>query len=194
MVSLLHELHSTTPAMECAVCPRHDRHGLRSGVSEAASSGHHRILACRSCQPRPGRQSHPRCPTEAKEGLVKEGYEVQTVRIVTQPFPELVAGLSDANALAFLKELDQLAAQKEFSANVGPAMLRDADDPHMMQLLAEALAVLPHIQASAIIAGDDGIHWKVIHETAGLVRYVADHSVHGEGSGNLNFTASAMVK
>jgi len=131
---------------------------------------------------------------QAKEGLVKEGYEVQTVRIVTQPFPELVAGLSDANALAFLKELDQLAAQKEFSANVGPAMLRDADDPHMMQLLAEALAVLPHIQASAIIAGDDGIHWKVIHETAGLVRYVADHSVHGEGSGNLNFTASAMVK
>jgi len=130
----------------------------------------------------------------AKDELIKQGYEVQTVRVVTQPFPELVSGLSDGDALAFLKSLDQLAAQDEFSANVGPAMLRDADDPHMMQLLAKALAVLPHLQASAIIADEGGIHWKVIHEAASLVRYVTDHGVLAGGSGNLNFTATAMVK
>jgi hypothetical protein len=133
---------------------------------------------------------------QAKEEFRKQGYEVETVRIVTQPLAELVGGLADADALAFLKSFDQLAAKENFSANVGPAMLRDADDPHTMRLLAEALAVLPHLQASAIIAGDDGIHWKVIHETAALVRYVTDHGALAEDgrTGDLNFTATAMTK
>jgi uncharacterized protein (UPF0210 family) len=133
---------------------------------------------------------------QAKEEFRKQGYEVETIRIVTQPLAELVGGLSDADALAFLKSFDQLSAKDEFSANVGPAMLRDTDDPHTMRLLAEALAALPHLQASAIIAGDDGIHWKVIHETAALVRYVADHGALAEDgrTGDLNFTATAMMK
>src|ERR1700732_4314019 len=40
----------------------------------------------------------------------KQGYEVETIRIVTQPLGELVSGQSDAEALAFLKVLDQLSA------------------------------------------------------------------------------------
>ena len=38
-----------------------------------------------------------------------EGYETQTLRIVTQPLAELVQGLSESQALAFLKNLDELA-------------------------------------------------------------------------------------
>ena len=36
----------------------------------------------------------------AKAEFARRGYETQTVRIVTQPFAELVKGLSDTEALS----------------------------------------------------------------------------------------------
>src|ERR1700704_6247475 len=45
----------------------------------------------------------------AKAEFAKRGYETQTVRIVTQPFAQLVKGLSDKEALAFLRSLDDLS-------------------------------------------------------------------------------------
>lgn len=129
-------------------------------------------------------------------GLVARGYAVQKVRIVTQPLGELVEGLSEAEALAFLKRLDDLAAKEGFSANVGPAMLSDADDPRTMRLLARTLATLPNIQASAIIANDSGIQWKVIRESAALVRQVSDTSTVDDATRTrtINFAATAMLK
>jgi hypothetical protein len=111
---------------------------------------------------------------------------------VTQPFAELVKGLSDEDALAFLKALDDLSQKSGFAPNVGPAMLRDNDDPAAMNLLARALASYSHLNASAVIADDDGIHWKTIGEAAKLVRYLTDHSARSQG--NFQFTASAMLK
>ncbi len=128
----------------------------------------------------------------ARSEFEQRGYTVEGVRIVTQPLAELVAGQSDSDALAFLKTLDELSAKQQFALNIGPGMLRDSDDPHTMELLARALSTLPNANASAIIAGDDGIHWKVIHETAKLVRYVSSHSVHSQGT--FNFAATAMLK
>jgi len=128
---------------------------------------------------------------EAQRDFEQQGYAVESVRIVTQPLAELVRGQSDAQALAFLKALDELAARENFLPNIGPAMLRDGDDPHAMRLLAQALSSLSQINASAIIAGDDGIHWKVIRESARLVRYVAEHSPHSQGT--FSFAATAML-
>jgi uncharacterized protein len=128
----------------------------------------------------------------AKSEFAQQGYEVETIRIVTQPLAELVNGLSETKALAFLKAFDDLSEKENFMPSVGPGMMRDTDDPATMRLLEKALSTLPHIQANAIIAGEDGIHWKVIHETAALVRYVTDHSPHSQG--NFQFTATAMLK
>jgi uncharacterized protein len=128
----------------------------------------------------------------AKGEFENQGYQVETLRIVTQPLGELVSGQSETDALAFLKALDDLSVKEGFLPNVGPGMLADADEPRTMVLLGKALATLPNIEASAIIAGDDGIHWRVIHESAALVRYVADHSPRSQGT--FNFTATAMLK
>jgi len=127
-----------------------------------------------------------------KAEFARRGYETQTVRIVTQPFAELVKGLSEKEALTFLKALDDLSLKDGFMPNVGPAMLRDNDDPSAMHLLAQVLSTLPRLNASAIIADDDGIHWKTIRESAKLVRYVTDHSERSQG--NFLFTATAMLK
>lgn len=129
---------------------------------------------------------------QTRAELQKGGYEVQTIRIVTQPLPELVAGLSEAQALEYLQRLDELATREGFTPNVGPAMSRDSDDPRNVRLLEKVLSTLPSVQASTIIAGEDGIHWKVIRESAALVHYVTSHSPHSQG--NFNFTATAMVQ
>jgi uncharacterized protein len=120
------------------------------------------------------------------------GYQTETLRIVTQPLAELVQGQPELQALAFLKNLDDLGAKENFIPNIGPAMMRDADDPRAMRLLEKALLTLPHIQASTFIAGDDGIHWKVIHETAALVHALTEQSPNSEA--NFRFTATAMLK
>jgi len=129
---------------------------------------------------------------EARSELQKQGYEVQTLRIVTQPLPELISGLSETQALDYLQGINRLATREGFTPNVGPAMSGDADDPRNVRLLEKVLATLPMLQGSTIVAGEDGIHWKVIQESAALVRYVTEHSPHSQG--NFNFTATAMVK
>ena len=128
----------------------------------------------------------------AKSDFAQRGYETETIRIVTQPLAELVSGQSDDDALRLLKVLDDLSAKEGFIPGVGPAMMRDSDDPRVMRLLEKALSTLPTIQANSIIAADDGIHWNVIRESAALVRYLTDHAAPGHG--NFNFTATAMVK
>lgn len=127
-----------------------------------------------------------------KAEFESSGYEVETVRLTTQPLAELVAGMSEEQALAFLAQLDELSVKEKFLPNVGPGMLHDADDPATMHLLERALSTLPNISASTIIADESGIHWKAIHRTAELVKYVSEHSPRSQGT--FNFTATAMLK
>ena len=128
----------------------------------------------------------------AKREFEKQGYVVESLRIVTQPLGELVDGLSDPDALALLQRFDALSTKGRFLPGVGPAMLRDSDDPRPMRILARALSTLPNIEGNAVLAGEDGIHWKVIRESAALLREVTDHSPGSIGS--FNFTGTAMLQ
>lgn len=120
------------------------------------------------------------------------GYEVETVRVTTQPLAELVAAMSEDQALAFLTKFDQLSTNENFAPNVGPAMLHDSDDPATMHVLERALSSLRNIQASSVIADETGIHWRTIRRTAELVKYVSEHSPSSQGT--FQFTATAMLK
>src|SRR5580700_2284159 len=95
-----------------------------------------------------------------KDEFAKQGYETETLRIVTQPLAELVKGQSETQALALLKSFVDLSAKESFLPSVGPAMMRDTDDPRAVRILEKALSSLPSLQANTVIADDDGIHWK----------------------------------
>jgi uncharacterized protein len=129
---------------------------------------------------------------KAKADFESAGYEVETIRVTTQPLAELVADMPEDQALAFLAQFDRLSDRENFIPNVGPGMMHESDDPATMHLLERALSTLPNIEASAIIADDAGIHWKTIRRTAELVKYVSEHSPHSHGT--FNFTATAMLK
>lgn len=127
----------------------------------------------------------------AKASFEQRGYQVEGVRITTQPFPELVRGLKHDEALAFLRGYDELAQKENFDTSIGPAMLSDADDPANARLLAEAIAAGKILEGSIIIAGEDGIHWKSIAAAADVIKYLEEHSAHSQA--NFNFAATAML-
>lgn len=128
---------------------------------------------------------------QVKTAIEQSGYEVQSIRIVTQPFPEYTRGLQKNEAMEFLRRLDQLGAKEGFDPNIGPAMLRNSDDAAAAELLTEAL-ITTRLSGSIIIADASGIHWSSLRAAAKLIKTVAERSPRSQG--NFNFTASAMLQ
>jgi len=128
---------------------------------------------------------------KAKAAYEKSGYEVQTIRITTQPFPEYTKGLSPEQVLEFFREYDALAVKEGFDASIGPAMMKDSDDAGEAELLGIILSRAKTLNGSISIAGEDGIHWQSLRAAALVIKYLEDHTAHGQG--NFSFTASALV-
>ncbi len=127
----------------------------------------------------------------AKAAFERGGYNVESIRITTQPFPEYVKGLSKQEALDFFRSYDALAGRESFNPNIGPAMLHDTDDPESVDLLGEVLSTNKALHSSIAIAADDGIHWKSIRVTARMLKFVEEHSPRSQA--NFSFAAIAMV-
>jgi uncharacterized protein len=126
----------------------------------------------------------------AKAAFEQGGYEVQTVRITTQPFPQYIRNLSQEEAVRLFKSLDDLSAKESFTLNIGPAAQRDGDNPAQIELLGRILATT-QINASLIVAGEDGVHWKSVRSAAQVMKYLEENSPRGEN--NFGFAATAML-
>jgi uncharacterized protein len=126
----------------------------------------------------------------AREQSTAAGYDVETLRITTQPFPEIVRDMPRPAALNFFRELDMLAQKEGFTPDIGPAMSRDSDDPAQAQLLAEIIADTQTINGFVVIADSSGIHWNGIHAAGHVIKYLEDHTPRGEG--NFRFAAGAF--
>lgn len=127
----------------------------------------------------------------AKKDLEQAGYEVQSLRIATQPFPEYIHGLGPKEALAFFRAYDALAQKEGFDAAIGPAMLRDNDDPAAAELLVDVLLETKALNASLTVAAEDGVHWTSVRAAARLIKLLGAKSPRSQA--NFNFAATAMV-
>jgi uncharacterized protein (UPF0210 family) len=132
-----------------------------------------------------------------RDEFVRAGYEVQTVRITTQPFADYTRGLSQAEALKFLREYaDYLAGESKrigtsIAPDIGPAMIVGNESTAATELLTEALSTGSELNASIIVSGDDGIHWNAVRAAAKLIKQVSQRSAHSQGT--FNFAATAML-
>ncbi|MFQ5690505.1 MAG: DUF711 family protein [Gemmatimonadota bacterium] len=127
----------------------------------------------------------------ARAAYEAAGYEVQSVRISTQPFPEYAAGLSRADALSLFRRLDSLSADGGFALNIGPAMASDPADPDEADLLGDILVATGSLSGSVAVAGPDGVHWEAVLRAARIMRRLADETPGGIG--NFNFGAESFV-
>ena len=126
---------------------------------------------------------------KARYGLA--GFEVQTLRITTQPFTDYTKGMSNDAALAFFRDLDDLAKQEDVSISIGTVLQRNDDDPALADQLGIILGSTSHLYGSVVVAGSDGVHWKAVHAAAGVIKYLEDHT--DKGLGNFRFAAIANV-
>jgi uncharacterized protein (UPF0210 family) len=119
------------------------------------------------------------------------GYQVQGIRIATQPFPEYTKGMTAQQAVAFFKEYDALAQREKFAASIGPAMLNAGDSDSQGEMLAEILFNTKSLNASLVVAGDDGVNWKAVGAAARVMKKL-EETEHSQG--NFRFAAIAMVQ
>jgi uncharacterized protein (UPF0210 family) len=127
----------------------------------------------------------------AKARFELAGYEVETIRVSTQPFPEYTRGMSKQATLAFFHDLDNLAKQEKFLVGIGPALMSEKDDPAQAQVLAEVLSLTSSMRGTIVVAADDGVHWKAVRAAADVMKYLEDHTDHSVG--NFYFAAIANV-
>lgn len=128
----------------------------------------------------------------AKQALVEAGYEVQTTRLATQPFPEALeqagpAGAAelarDVQALAFVHEIDYVA--------LGPVRL---DDPAAhVEVLVDVLGTAENVFACVEIASRErgGLSLPRIRRAAELIQRVS--RLGDDGFANLRLAALANV-
>jgi len=127
---------------------------------------------------------------QAKTAFERGGYEVQTIRITTQPFTQYVGSRSAAEALDFFKSLDDLSKRNAFILNIGPLTLANSSDAIKVDLLSHVLAQT-RANASLVVADEDGVSWSAIRSAAQVIKYVEEHSLNG--TNNFDFAAVAMV-
>jgi uncharacterized protein (UPF0210 family) len=127
----------------------------------------------------------------AKTIFESRGFEVETIRIATQPFPEYTKGMSRQQAVAFFKDYDALAGKEKFAAGIGPAMLNEDSSETEADLLADILSATKHLRGSIVVAGEDGVRWKAVGAAAHAIKKLEDQTEHSQG--NFNLGAIAMV-
>src|SRR5207248_10040438 len=59
---------------------------------------------------------------KVKSEFESSGYAVETGRLTTQPLAGFVAGMTEDQALTFLRQLDELSVKAEFLLLVGPVI------------------------------------------------------------------------
>jgi uncharacterized protein len=128
---------------------------------------------------------------KAKAAFEKQGYTVQTLRVVTQPFPEYTKGVSRADALQFFKNLDGIAQQDHLMISIGPAYLSGDGGGAQADLLAEALKNTQSLYGTVVVANSEGVDWPAVKSAAGIIKTLADNTPHSEG--NFRFAAIANV-
>jgi hypothetical protein len=131
--------------------------------------------------------------SQVRETIQAAGYEVQGIRITTQPFPEYTRGLSRAEALKVLRGISELAGKQHFSVSIGPAMSKDNDSTEPVDVLIDQLSTPGNrVSGTIFTAGEDGIHWNAVRQAAHLIKTVGERSPHGQG--NSSFAAAAMIR
>ena len=121
----------------------------------------------------------------------RAGYEVQTTRMATPPFPQLFASLDADGIVAAIQELEHAASAQGFAyLAVGPALL---DRPESYALITKIIANTENVFCSAQMATKQaGLSLPAVRACAQIISELAPQDPNGFA--NLYFTALANVE
>lgn len=129
--------------------------------------------------------------SKAKSAYEAAGYEVQTVRLATVPFPRLL-GEKNINKLSELTaQIDALAQQLGIGyVSLGPAL---PETPHSYEIIPDSIFVSKNVFYGGVMADKArGIDLAAVRACADVIVKCA--TIEPNGFANLQFAALANVK
>ena len=129
--------------------------------------------------------------SEAKAAYEAAGYEVQTVRLATIPFPKIL-GAENINKLPeFASQIADIAGQLNIGyISLGPAM---PEMPRSYEIIPEAIAAAQNVFFGGVMADTKrGVHLAAVNACAEII--VKCSTIQPNGFANLQFAALANVR
>lgn len=128
--------------------------------------------------------------TSARETFINGGYEVQTTRLATPPFPQIIGSQLNNEAVNYAKELEGQLIPNGFDfVSIGPAI---PEFPDSYSILPQILENTQNVFGAGIISSSSsGIVFSAIKACAAAVKHIA--GISADGFANLRFAALANV-
>ncbi|RPI29225.1 MAG: DUF711 family protein [Chloroflexota bacterium] len=128
--------------------------------------------------------------TLARPAFEEAGYEVQSARLATVPFPRLISTRETIGLLEFARDLESVASKYGYQyISLGPAL---PDVPESYQVIPAVLESTQNVFMSGIMSTQaTGISIPAIRLCARVIHQAARHSP--DGFTNLRFAALANV-
>ena len=128
----------------------------------------------------------------ARGGFLDEGYEVQTLRIATQPLQDYLPNWMKTSSLQAIQALDRFAVENEVMFSIGPVITEDLYLAEFAAWAAELVQQTKNISFTVRVASPEhGIHHQTLRVAAETIQAIA-HATPG-GEGNFRFAATAFV-
>jgi len=128
----------------------------------------------------------------AKQTVTDAGYEVQTVRIATQPLLEDAAPRARAAAMGALQALDRAVVAESALLSIGPVLAPDGNDPEFGAWAAELARTTKNISFTVRVASPErGTSPRGVTAAGDAMAAIA-RTTPG-GIGNFRFAAAANV-
>ncbi len=126
----------------------------------------------------------------ARTEFQAQDYEIQTIRIATQPLPEYLDDWLSNSGLNVLAEMDAFCQENDVVLSVGPVVNSDRYVPELADWGAELLNSTQRMSFTVGVASPEfGMHPAAIRTAAEVIAAIAKTSPNGEG--NFNFAATA---
>ncbi len=126
----------------------------------------------------------------ARQVFESAGFEVQTTRLASIPFPQLLPELTAQSLLSLTSQMEEVVRQSDFEyVSLGPAL---PDKPQAYELIAEAIAATKNIFFSGLMTTPGGgVSLPATRACAQVIHDAAQLSP--DGFANLRFAALANV-
>lgn len=128
----------------------------------------------------------------ARDSFTAAAYEVQTLRVATDPVIARLDAIARDRALRRLEEIDQLVAAHGAIFNIGPILTANRADDGLVEWARELVRTTRSISFSTVIASPDGgVQADVAATTAKIM--VALCRALPDGLANFRFAAAANI-
>jgi uncharacterized protein (UPF0210 family) len=128
---------------------------------------------------------------QARERMRDAGFEVQTVRVATNPAVAALGERARGNALAALERLDAVVTARGAILAIGPILTGDLHDPGLGSWAAELVQRTRAISFSLAVSGPEGVRRAAARTAADVIAALAP--VNAAGTANFRFAAAAGI-